>query len=272
MEKDIEDVSTPCYYGICGGYMYGAAPSLNSTFFYYDSDNSELKLDMIATPATTAPGSEQSVSVRVTDKNGQPVANAVVNLVAVDEALSGMGAINPPTILSSVYRSVGNGLLLYSSSHDPVVPNQNGGGAEMGGGGGGDGTDFKDTPLFSSTLTDGDGRATAAFKLPDNITTLAIIRSGHYNGFASWTSKAKSSVVATKPLLFVQHFAHLIFLLTNRLFRLSVLVQHFLVRNLCKFLWELWKVKMKLKRTLSGPVQKEIFEFPCLVKVHLLRD
>lgn len=141
-------------------------------------DQSGKKLDVTVTPAKAgyAPGDEATLEVAVTDAEGKPAAAAVL-LSAVDEAiyrLQGGSFYDDLGILNALYQSVGTGIVQTYATHQ--VPLYSGG-AEGGGGGGGR-SDFKDTALFTEVTTGADGKGTARFKLPDNLTSWRVAALG----------------------------------------------------------------------------------------------
>jgi hypothetical protein len=171
-EEDIPNVNVlgvrftgDTYQEVMGGY--------NAQF-----DQSGKKLDVQVTPAKDgyAPGDEASLDVTVTDAEGKPAAASVL-LSAVDEAiyrLQGAGFYDDLGILNALYQSVGTGIVQTYATHQ--VPLYSGG-AEGGGGGGGR-SDFKDTALFTEVTTGANGKGTAKFKLPDNLTSWRVAALG----------------------------------------------------------------------------------------------
>ena len=137
------------------------------------------RLRIVVTPdrARYRPGETATLAVRVTDQRGRPV-RAEVLLSAVDEALFRVHPdyfFSDRDILTTLYEPISSGVLRAYASHQ--FPTSYGG-AERGGEGG-DRTNFRDVGIFTTVLTDADGRARAPFKLPDNltswrVTTLAI--------------------------------------------------------------------------------------------------
>jgi alpha-2-macroglobulin len=127
----------------------------------------EMQVTVTADKATYRPGEAVSVTVQAKDSQGRPAGNARVNLNLVDEALFALRDQRINT-LSTLYGDyVGTGLLRTRASHTVPSP---GGGAEKGGEGGGVRKDFKDAVFFGTVVTDARGKATASFKVPDNLT------------------------------------------------------------------------------------------------------
>jgi len=137
---------------------------------YLPFDREQRRLQVTVTPDKLAyrPGDEVRLQVQVTDRQGQPAAGTEVNLTLVDEALYALQnqSVN---LLDSLYGEyITPGFLRSRNSHD--VPNPSGG-AEKGGEGSGVRRDFKDAVFFASVTTDDGGRASASFRVPDNLTT-----------------------------------------------------------------------------------------------------
>lgn len=133
----------------------------------FDQSLRRLDVTVTADKAAYRPGETVKLQVQVKDRQGRPSAGAQVNLNLVDEALYALRdqQVNPLDDLYSNY--VRDGVLRSRSSHDVPTP---AGGAEKGGEGGGVRRDFKDAVLFTAVTTDSQGRATASFAVPDNLT------------------------------------------------------------------------------------------------------
>lgn len=133
-------------------------------------DRSQRQLDVTVTPNQAAyqPGDEVTLQVQVLDRQEEPSAGTQVNLNLVDEALFALRDQHVNTLGSLYGDYVGTGILRSRSSHVTPEP---GGGAEKGGEGGGVRRDFKDAVFFATVTTDQQGRATASFRVPDDLTT-----------------------------------------------------------------------------------------------------
>lgn len=108
-----------------GGYWYGGG----FLTVRYDYDNNKtLKIEVTSDKQKYEPGAEVKLDVKITDKNGLPVA-ANVNLNLVDEAYYKLVGdyVNP---LTELYRNVSSGEKTYYDSHHELVLK---GGAEGGG-------------------------------------------------------------------------------------------------------------------------------------------
>lgn len=138
---------------------------------YFDYESRRLTIDVQATKARYRPGETAQLSVRVTDARGRPV-KAEVLLSAVDEALF---RVHPESffdrdILEALYDFIPSGVMRAYASHQfPEVFE----GAEFGGEGA-ERVDFRDVGIFTTVTTGADGRASAPFKLPDNLTSWRI--------------------------------------------------------------------------------------------------
>jgi alpha-2-macroglobulin len=139
------------------------------------------------------PGETVNVTVAVTDKAGSPV-RAQVNLNLVDEALYALQDQRVDLLQSLYGEWVPNGVLRTRWSHHLPKP---GFGAEKGGDGGGARKDFKDAIFFESVATDGSGRATASFKVPDNLTTWRLT----YHAVEPGTMQAASGTTGVRVTL-----------------------------------------------------------------------
>lgn len=135
-------------------------------------DEESRRLTVTATPekASYAPGETAKVKVTTKNADGKAV-KAMVNLSAIDAALTTIQSDNPPVPLTSIYTSVDAGLLQQYVSHAPLALES---GAEGGGGGDGERKNFLDAVLFREVETNGNGEASVSFALPDNITSWRV--------------------------------------------------------------------------------------------------
>ncbi len=145
-------------------------------------DPAERKLTIAVEPDRERyePGDAATLRVTTTDREGRPVA-AEVLLSAVDEAvfaIEDQSSAGERDILQSLYTPVGSGILrTYASHFYPFELN-----AAERGGGGDQRTDFKDVALFDRVQTDGDGKGSVTFKLPDNLTSWRVTALGVSDG------------------------------------------------------------------------------------------
>ncbi|MBL7078161.1 Ig-like domain-containing protein [Candidatus Shapirobacteria bacterium] len=135
----------------------------------FNSENKELNLEIKTNKEKYEPGEEVKVEILAADYQNQPRQTRLL-VSAVDEALSDLDAIPSPNLLSTLYRSIGEGRIISYTSHPrPQEELQ----AE-GGGGGGLRENFQNTAVFQEVETDSQGKANLSFKLPDNITSWRI--------------------------------------------------------------------------------------------------
>jgi alpha-2-macroglobulin len=134
-----------------------------------DAQERALKVSIKTDKASYRPGETVNVNVAVTDRQGKPI-KAQVNLNAVDEALFALQD-QQVDLLNWLYgwpSVVPSGVMQTRTSHEVPRP---GGGAEKGGDGGGVRRVFKDAPFFRTVTTDGSGKASVSFAVPDNLTS-----------------------------------------------------------------------------------------------------
>lgn len=136
----------------------------------YAKDTKALNAKIETDRTEYGPGDKVKLELQVTDKDGKPVKGAQVNLNLVDEALFSLREQNV-SFINSLYGDRINLSLLTRKSHNHP---EFGGGAESGGEGGSDRKDFRDTVLFATLVTDGKGKASAEFQLPDNLTSWRV--------------------------------------------------------------------------------------------------
>jgi len=127
-----------------------------------------LKVKVTADQERYRPGETATISVRITDPAGHPVAASVV-LQAVDEKLYAMGGASVPRPLDDLYQRVDSGILRLTATHQ--VPASSGPEGEGGDTTGGGRSDFKDTLVFRELRTDATGRASTSFQLSDDLTS-----------------------------------------------------------------------------------------------------
>lgn len=143
----------------------------------FAEDSRRLTVEVVPGNRSTRrrPGEQVPLAVRVTDASGAGV-EAEVLLSAVDEKLfrlqqdSFLGGLD---ILGDLYQPVPSGLLGSYAAHQRPARDGGTGGAEQGEGGDVR-SDFRDAALFETVRTGPDGRATATFTLPDNLTSWRV--------------------------------------------------------------------------------------------------
>jgi hypothetical protein len=148
------------------GRSYWEASSLTVAFA---RETRELRVQVNPDKKEYRPGEKVKLAVRVTDKNDKPVP-ARINLNLVDEALYSLAA-QEVDLLNSLYGDYMYPYLSTRKSHDHPGAS---GGAEKGGEGESERRDFRDTVLFTSRETGGDGKAAVEFQLPDNLTSWRV--------------------------------------------------------------------------------------------------
>jgi hypothetical protein len=166
------------------GYELAAAPYLAR----YQQDDRDLDVRVTPDRDRYEPGGEVTLSVETRDKAGDPVA-AEVLLSAVDEAIFRVGGYYSyePDMMEELYAPVPPGVLQnyvpsFATAKDLFAPPQRGGGdgraaaqpPDTGGQPGSARTNIRDIALFETVRTDGDGRGSITFTLPDNITSWRV--------------------------------------------------------------------------------------------------
>ena len=127
--------------------------------------------------ARYSPRDQVTVTVRTTNAVGKPIAAAVV-LRAIDEKLFVLGGAQLDEPLIDIYTSLDSGIIASYTSHRGPPLDEYGGGDTTGGGGGDDFRDqFRDSLLFRTVVTGADGRASASFRLSDDLTSWRILGS-----------------------------------------------------------------------------------------------
>lgn len=161
--------------------------------FGVDPKEKTLKVTVTPDKESYRPGDTVTLAVAVTDKNGRPT-QARVNLNLVDEALYALRDQNVNLVNSLYADRVPSGILRWNASHKVPSP---GGGAEKGGDGGGVRADFRDAIFFETVATDAAGKATASFKVPDNLTAWRLT----YQAINTGTMEAASGTLPVKVKL-----------------------------------------------------------------------
>jgi alpha-2-macroglobulin len=152
------------------------------------------------------PGDSARIAVRVRDAGGIG-RRAEVALWAVDEGVLALTGYKTPDPLAMLYAERGVGMRLASNltAVAPQVPEGEKGRRSPGGGGGADSagvlrSQFQSTAFFlTSIVTDSTGRAVAAAKLPDNLTTFRVMAVAATAG--DRYGSGASSMLVTRPLL-----------------------------------------------------------------------
>ncbi|HEX6559756.1 MAG TPA: alpha-2-macroglobulin family protein [Longimicrobiales bacterium] len=166
------------------------------------------KLTVEVTPvqAEYRPGDDAQIRLHVQDVNGQPQ-RTEVTLWAVDEGVLALTGYQTPDPVSLLYQPRPLGVRLSSNlvAVAAQVPAGMKGQRAPGGSGGSDvagvlRSRFQTTAFFlGSVLTDADGHATAAARLPDNLTTFRVMAVAVTAG--DRYGAGKSALLVTRPLV-----------------------------------------------------------------------
>lgn len=166
------------------------------------------RLTLDARPLRTEcrPGDTAQVRLTVRDAAGRGQ-RSEVTLWAVDEGVLALTGYTTPDPIDLIYRPRGLGMRLASNLTTvvPQVPEGEKGGRAPGGGGGHDGADilrsrFQSTAFFlGSVVTDGEGKAVARARLPDNLTTFRIMAMAVTAG--DRYGSGQSPLLVTRPLV-----------------------------------------------------------------------
>ena len=146
----------------------------------YDKEASRLNIEVTPAAQEYRPGDTAVFNVKVSDPKGNGKKTEILFSI-VDEAYFALWD-QKVNILEDIYNQVVSlGYLDGSIPHtNPLEDNDGFGVAE--GGEGGDETpvrsDFKDTALFESVITDDEGKAQISVKLPDNLTKWRVTSIG----------------------------------------------------------------------------------------------
>jgi hypothetical protein len=190
-----------------------------ATWLDFDTRDRALTVKLETDEKAYRPGDTVTLTTRVTDKGGKPVAAAVV-LRAIDEKLFAMGGAAIERPLDSLYGGVTSGILRFTATHQVPVPNPGEGeGGDATGGGVRD--DFRDSVLFRLVQTDSTGVGRVTFDLSDDLTSWHISATALTGGleagegqalvpvslpFFVETVIAESYVAGDRPVLAVRAF------------------------------------------------------------------
>lgn len=164
------------------------------TLLMFDSQEKALKLTIETDKQEYRPKDTVKVQVDVRDKDGKPV-EAKVNVNLVDEALYALSD-QYANLLGTLYNdTISSGIIGTLITHEPE--RDMGGGAEHGGEGGSERKDFKDAVFFKTLTTDKQGKASASFDVPDNLTSWRLTGQAITRDLSAATST--SAVVVRLP-------------------------------------------------------------------------
>lgn len=170
-----------------------------------DPNEYELNLEVIGDPERSGPGDEVTISLRVTDSNGNPV-EGEFSVAVVDKAIFALADPSEQDILSAFYDQKSHGVK--TSGSLLVSTESEGEGADNSagiGGGGGDAlpalrSDFKDTAYWTGQIvTDSKGEAVVTVMMPDNLTTWKILVRGIT--LDTKVGEAEIEILTTKVLI-----------------------------------------------------------------------
>ena len=169
-------------------------------------ERKRLTVDVKPLAAEYRPGDTARVSLQVRDAAAQGQ-RSEVTLWAVDEGVLALTGYRTPDPIDLIYQPRGLGMRLASTltTVAPQVAEGEKGRRAPGGGGGRDAADilrsrFQTTAFFlGSVVTDASGRATAAARLPDNLTTFRLMAVAVTAG--DRYGSGQSSLLVTRPLV-----------------------------------------------------------------------
>ena len=138
----------------------------------FDPSARRLNIEITPDQERYRPGDTATLALRVTDADGAPQPDTEINVAVVDEAIFLLQGSYSYTreILEALYAPVGSGIHRTYASHQYPLGES---GAERGGDSGVR-EDFADLAFFGQVTTDGQGRASVTFQLPDNLTSWRI--------------------------------------------------------------------------------------------------
>lgn len=154
-------------------YLNGVFYRMPYTYLQVDTEERTVDVSIKTDKSSYAPGSEVTLSVSTTDKDGNPLP-CTVNVSVVNEAVFAGNSENIRPADALLKRSASRIYPAYAftSYRDYDLFYESGGWGD----GGGDyvRSDFGDTAAFKTVKTDGSGNATVTFTLPDSVTEYRI--------------------------------------------------------------------------------------------------
>jgi hypothetical protein len=143
----------------------------NDAMIRVNADDKAIEVTLASDQKRYLPGDEVTVAITTTRRDGTPLAADVI-VQAIDLKLYAIGAAEEVDT-SRLMLPVSSGFLRSYASHRVPPPNFGDGcGAATGGGDPRD--DFKDLATFQTVTTDAQGRASATFEVPDDLTSWAV--------------------------------------------------------------------------------------------------
>lgn len=169
-------------------------------------ERKRLTVELAAARTEYRPGDTARVTIRVRDAAGRGQ-RSEVTLWAVDEGVLSLTGYRTPDPIDLLYRPRGLGPRLASNLTTVAsqIPEGQKGRRAPGGGGGAESADilrsrFQTTAFFlGSVVTDAEGRAVAAAKLPDNLTTFRLMAVAVTAGDRYGSGQAP--LLVTRPLV-----------------------------------------------------------------------
>lgn len=143
---------------------------------WYDYEERRLNIEVKTDREQYRPGDTVQVQLTVTDQEGNPAANARLCVGVVDEAVFAIQD-QQGNLIGQLYRNVYNPYITAKASYVEYDLSEVDGGGKGGGAGEEMGpmrSEFLDTAVFQQLVCDQQGRATASFQLPDNVTDWRI--------------------------------------------------------------------------------------------------
>ena len=143
----------------------------NDAMIRVSADEKTIEVTLASDRGRYRPGDEVTVDITTTRSDGTPLATDVI-LQAIDLKLYAIGAAEEVDT-SRLMGPVSSGFLRSYASHRVTPPNSGSGcGATTGGPPVRD--DFQDLATFQTVTTDAQGRASATFEVPDDLTSWAV--------------------------------------------------------------------------------------------------
>ncbi|MGE5614601.1 MAG: alpha-2-macroglobulin family protein, partial [Bacillota bacterium] len=171
---NFEDEFIPNIYvkAVCfdGAYLHDAGIRQ----YLYDSSEKELDISVKPGKYEYRPGETASLLLEVKDQNGKPCTSEI-NISVVDEAyftlfpqyVDTLSSLYGPSVSSGVITDYFSYTAPDEASFNPMAEKGEGGDVYVR-------KDFKDSALFVSVTAGADGKASASFKLPDNLTSWRV--------------------------------------------------------------------------------------------------
>lgn len=179
---------------LLGAYFDGSnIYRINPVYLYYNTDEKALDITITTDKEEYEPGETVKINVEAKDKFGK---SAKTNMVisVVDEAAFAVNEQYTYPLYSLYAYEYYDPMTYYSSSFYNDIGGE-------GGGGGGDSGDyrefFKDTAAFLTIKTGSNGKTSASFELPDNITSWRVTAVGITDSLKAGVST--KNVVVTLP-------------------------------------------------------------------------